>query len=318
METVFTTSLLHPRERFDFWHSVACEQLVSHSSEPETRLEFEAEIKAGSLGNLGLVLFRNSPMNVSHTAVHVSRTGSDELFVCRQISGSVILEQNDREVILTTGHLTLLDPLLPYGAKFLRNSQMLVLKIPRTSLEARVGSARNVAARLITTDRAEDELTSTFSAMMPGLVGKMSAASDEIVANHILDLVAISLANTMDNRARVSSAKAIMLTNIGTAIKSRIADPDLDAQTVADVVGISVRYANVLLAEQGTSIGRLILAKRLARCRQSLQDPAQAHRTVSEIAYGWGFSDMTHFGRRFRDAYGVLPNEFRRLAKLAK
>jgi AraC-like DNA-binding protein len=33
---------------------------------------------------------------------------------------------------------------------------------------------------------------------------------------------------------------------------------------------------------------------------------------VSEIAYGWGFSDMTHFGRRFKAAYGLLPSEYRR------
>jgi error-prone DNA polymerase len=37
---------------------------------------------------------------------------------------------------------------------------------------------------------------------------------------------------------------------------------------------------------------RLIQARRLARCRYALEDPNQAHRTVSEIAYGWGFSDM--------------------------
>jgi AraC-like DNA-binding protein len=57
---------------------------------------------------------------------------------------------------------------------------------------------------------------------------------------------------------------------------------------------------------------RLIQVRRFARCRQALGDPAQMHRSVSEIAYGWGFSDMTHFGRRFKSAYGMLPRECRR------
>ncbi|WP_310353804.1 hypothetical protein [Methylobacterium sp. BE186] len=30
---------------------------------------------------------------------------------------------------------------------------------------------------------------------------------------------------------------------------------------------------------------------------------------MSEIAYGWGFSDMTRFGRRFKAAYGLKPSE---------
>ncbi|MFB6451142.1 helix-turn-helix domain-containing protein [Bradyrhizobium tunisiense] len=51
------------------------------------------------------------------------------------------------------------------------------------------------------------------------------------------------------------------------------------------------------------------------RCRYALENPSHPHRAVSEIAYGSGFSDMTHFGRRFKEAYGVLPSEYRKLAK---
>jgi AraC-like DNA-binding protein len=69
-----------------------------------------------------------------------------------------------------------------------------------------------------------------------------------------------------------------------------------------------------LLADYDTSIRRLIQAKCLARCRKALEDPLQSHRTASEIAYSWGYSDMTHFGRMFRAAYGLLPSELRRLA----
>jgi AraC family transcriptional activator of tynA and feaB len=74
--------------------------------------------------------------------------------------------------------------------------------------------------------------------------------------------------------------------------------------------------ANAVLAVDGTSITRLIRARRLERCRRALEDPSQAHRRVSEIAYGWGFSDRTHFGRSFRAAFGSLPREYRRLAKI--
>jgi AraC-like DNA-binding protein len=38
----------------------------------------------------------------------------------------------------------------------------------------------------------------------------------------------------------------------------------------------------------------------------------QGHRTISEIAYGWGFSGMTHFGRRFKAAFGSSPRDYRK------
>ena len=139
--------------------------------------------------------------------------------------------------------------------------------------------------RLIKPVRVEDCLMSSLSAMLPSLAGKMDTISEEMVGNHALDLIAVSLAKTMQaDRPRVSSAKALVLSNVRSVIEVRLRDPALDAQAVAVAVGVSVRYANAVLADHDTSIMRLIQARRLARCRYALEDPNQAHRTVSEIA----------------------------------
>jgi AraC family transcriptional activator of tynA and feaB len=313
VKTVFSTKLVHPRDKFDFWHSVACKNIVDHDSRPANRLSFEAEIHTGSFGRFELVLFHNSSMRVSHTMRHITHTRSDHLFVCRQISGSIFLQQDTREIVLEAGDVALLDPLRPYDGRFSECSATLVLKVPRRELEVRIGKVRNITARLIKPIRVEDNLTSSLSAKLPSLAGKMNPISEEMVGNHALDLVAVSLAMTMDGRQpRVSSGKALILLNLRSVIEARLSDPTLDAQTVADAAGVSVRYANDILADHDTSIMRLIQARRLARCRSALEDPNQSHRTVSEIAYGWGFFDMTHFARRFKKAYGNLPSEFRR------
>jgi AraC-like DNA-binding protein len=44
-------------------------------------------------------------------------------------------------------------------------------------------------------------------------------------------------------------------------------------------------------------------------------DPRQSHRSISDIAQGWGFTDMTHFGRCFKDEYGLSPRDYRKLQK---
>lgn len=152
--------------------------------------------------------------------------------------------------------------------------------------------------------------------MLPSLAGKMKPTSADIVGSHTLDLIAVSLVKTLDSgKARVSSTKAHVLLSIRSIVEARLRDPILDAQAVADAAGVSVRYANDVLAHYDTSINRLIQARRLARRRYALEDPDQAHRTVCEIAYGWGFSHMTHFARRFKKAYGILPSECQGPAK---
>lgn len=318
MNTVFSTNDVHARDRFDFWHSVACKKLVDHDSQPECRLTFDAKIETGYLGRLELVLFHNSPMRVSHNRRHVAHAKPDHVFVCQQFAGRLFLEQDARGIVLEAGDVALLDPLLPYEGNFLADSNTLVVKVPRRELEARVGKTRNMVARLIRPAKPDDRLMSSLSAMLPSLAGKMTSISEEMVGNHALDLVALSLAKATEaDSPRVSSAKALVLLNIRAAIEARLSDPSLDAQAVADAVGVSVRYANAVLADHDTSIMRLIQARRLERCRYALEDPRQAHRTVSEIAYGWGFSDMTHFGRRFKRAYGILPREYQVIASRA-
>jgi AraC-like DNA-binding protein len=309
MRTIFSTTDVHPRDRFDYWHEAASRNLVGHESEPECQQSFQAELQVGAFAGLGLVMFGNSPMTVAVTAPHAAHADPDQLFICRQLAGKLLLEQEGREAILEPGHITLLDPRLPYSGKFGAGSRMLVLKLRRRLLEARIGKTRELTVRLFKRSGAANQLTSAFLAMLPVYSEGLDLPTEEIVADQVLDLVAVSLANTMQGeKARVSSARSLIIMKLRAAIEARLTDPTLDIKTVAAAAGVSVRYANAVLAEQNTSIMRLVMTRRLVRCRRALEDPSQAHRTVSEIAYGWGFSDMTHFGRKFRAAYGLLPH----------
>ncbi|WP_431266865.1 helix-turn-helix domain-containing protein [Dankookia sp. P2] len=208
--------------------------------------------------------------------------------------------------------MALLDPRLPYVGRFTAGSQLLVLKVPRRALKARIGYVRRAVLRPIRSTGGEGGLASAFLAMLPTYAADLAPAAAEGVMANVLDLIALALtSSTVDHQGAATSAQMLVLMNVRAAIEARLADPSLDATTVAAAAGASVRYANAVLAREGTSIRRLILARRLARCRTALADPSQAGRTVTEIAYDWGFSDMTHFGRSFKDAYGVTPSDFR-------
>jgi AraC-like DNA-binding protein len=37
----------------------------------------------------------------------------------------------------------------------------------------------------------------------------------------------------------------------------------------------------------------------------------QAQRTITDIAFAWGFSDQSHFNRRFKAEYGCAPRDYR-------
>ena len=50
------------------------------------------------------------------------------------------------------------------------------------------------------------------------------------------------------------------------------------------------------------------------RPRRAAHRRLAAPAPIAAVAAGWGFKDPTHFARRFRAAYGLRPQEWRRLA----
>lgn len=313
MQQLFSTRHVHPRERFDYWHDVARKNIVYHDGQPDNRPCFEAEVGVGTLADIGFIRCAISPLTISRTADHIARAKTDDLLLCRLIAGTAAFEQDGREVILKPGDFTLLDPMLPYRGASPSGLDLLVLKFPRQDLEARLGKIGRMVARAMNPLDPETSLASSFLAMLPAHVGKMSQVAEDVIKHQTIDLIALSLAKAVQSGTpRISSARKLVLLKVHAAIERRLSDPALDGEGVAAAAGVSVRYANSVLAEEGTSIARYIQERRLARCRRALEDPQQAHRSLSEIAYGWGFSDMTHFGRSFRKAYGMLPSEYRR------
>jgi AraC-like DNA-binding protein len=50
---------------------------------------------------------------------------------------------------------------------------------------------------------------------------------------------------------------------------------------------------------------------RLDRCHQDLLNPACARKSITEVAYSWGFNNSSHFSRCFKRAFGASPRRFR-------
>lgn len=62
-------------------------------------------------------------------------------------------------------------------------------------------------------------------------------------------------------------------------------------------------------AGEACTVAGWIWARRLEAVRADLCDPALRHRTISDLAFGWGFVDASHFSRAFRARYGRTARE---------
>jgi AraC-like DNA-binding protein len=223
------------------------------------------------------------------------------------------LGQDGREAIIHPGDFTLLDAQRPFTCRYPSQWKQIILKIPHRSLKVRLTSSSELTARAVRNNDGVGGLASGYLAMIPDRVNALQPGVRNQIAEHLLDLAALALAaGTGKDRPPLSSGRALVLLHLRMAIENRLTDDTLDPSTAAAAAGISVRYANALLLQQGTSLERLIVSRRLEHCRRALEDPAQSQRTIGEIAYAWGFSALSHFGRRFKAEFGCSPGDYRR------
>ncbi len=313
MATVYSTNEVHPRDRIAYWVDVATKGFVRHEFRSNIGSAFQGSVRVGSLAALGVATFVCDAAEVCRSARDVARADSDDLLLCLQLSGRSVRCQDGREAVNDAGSFLLLDTRRPFTISFEARASTISFKIPRELLEARLGSVSAMTARAISSQEPIAALTSGFLAMLPAYIDALDIQSAQKVADDALDLIALAFSKENDqNGATLSSARTLALLRLKSAVDAGLCDPELRPGAVAAAAGVSVRYANALLSNEGTSLARYVQDRRLERCRRALGDPAHAHRTIGEIAYSWGFSDLSHFGRRFKAEYGCSPSDYRR------
>jgi len=93
-------------------------------------------------------------------------------------------------------------------------------------------------------------------------------------------------------------------------IDRNLRSPDLNADAIAKIFGLSRAALYRLFAPVG-GVASYIRDARLQRAYREIVDPDCAHRRIGAIAYGLGFTNLSAFDRRFRDAFGASPREAR-------
>jgi AraC family transcriptional regulator, positive regulator of tynA and feaB len=313
MDTVLTLSAIHPRDRLAFWYDVACKVFVDHECHVKTPSRFDVTMQHAALGNLGIVEIDSTGL---HSAAVTSRTISnaeeDVFFLCLQLKGTATFDQDGRETTILPGDFALLDAQRPYCCHYPSDWKQIIIKIPHRALKARLAASSELTACAVHSSDRIGGLASGYMSLIPPRIDGMNPAVKPQIAEHVLDLIVLSLSDMAGKEvAALSSRRALALLRLRTAIENHLADPRLDPSIVAAAAGMSIRYANALLSQQGTSVERLIVLRRLEHCRRALEDPGQSHRTITEIAFAWGFSDQSHFNRRFKAEYGCSPREYR-------
>ncbi len=92
-------------------------------------------------------------------------------------------------------------------------------------------------------------------------------------------------------------------------IEAHLESEDLEPSAIWKAANVSRSRLYRLFASEG-GVARYVIQHRLLRAHHALTNPADP-RTISAIAYDCGFTNVAHFARAFREAFGVTATQVR-------
>lgn len=310
---LLSTADISERRQFAHWQDFICDSLVGLDCTSPHREKFSGSIYNRKFAGLQLSTMTSDQMSLSRSKARIARAREDDFLVAFEGRAQSYGAQDGREAILDVYDFALFDSTRPYEVGFKPEFKHFVLKIPRSALLSRLGNPNAITGTRIPGERGAGRIASHFFLELEQQLDLLDSLQADRLGEIGLDLLAAALAATSSvSRLGESAIRNAWIARIKVLTNSRLSDPALSPKLIATTLGISVRYLNALFSAEELSFDRWIWERRLQRCHAALTDRSQLARSISDIAFSWGFSDMSHFSRSFRQRFGYSPREARR------
>jgi len=255
---------------------------------------------------------------VVHHAPEPAANTREALFLLEiQLHGGSRHAQDGRTADLQAGDFTLLDSTRPHKTTCDAPNKVLVLGIPHTLLRRQLACPERLVARKMAYQESLNRMLVDFAVGLWRRCGLSLCAAEGNLVSALLSLTAAAYANLADAHTVGSAHLEALRQRIIQHIEKHLGDCDLSPNSIAAVLTTSPRYVHVIFSRAEETVSRYILRRRLEECARMLASPSQRTRSVSAIAFDYGFSSCTNFGKVFREHYGLTPTEYRRERCLA-
>ena len=279
---------------------------------PMDERPFTGRIEYGALGEMLLCKVAATNYRFTRSLTTPTPTLPIPMMLVSVSRGSCKFVQRGRTCILTERDWTLIDTKQPLGYTITSPEiEAFVIMLPRPS-DAAIAALfeRGVARR----SNGRWGLSRVLHAMVNESFGEMRRLprfSGRKLGAAITTMAWDALREQIETPQVIGHRDELPM-RVKAYIEANLADPELSVEQIAHACSISVRGLHRHFAEDPAgSVSRYLWQRRLIRCAEALRDPSQAHRSITDVCFSYGFSSSSHFSRLFKDQFGVPPVRYR-------
>lgn len=302
------TSAMAPRQREaatrEFLERFTELDVIEHDCPPEA---IRTHVQGRNLRSFQLMVTDTPWLRIGRNR----RSTTEAVSFGIQLSGQTIKTAGEHCRAFSPGEISLTDFSSPFQWRFTEASTTMCLQFSYAGLCLPVDVIRSAAGDLATSPLYE--LFQTHVLQLHRLLEEdIPASAAESLGSATLELARAVVATVgHDDLARNAVANEALVTRIEAYVQQHLADSGLSPESIAQAHAISVRQLYKLWSDRELGLAEWIIRGRLEGARRDIAKGGSVG--LAAVARRWGFTDATHFGRRFRAAYGISPREWRRV-----
>lgn len=307
-EGFWSTDDARPGMALSYWIEAICEAFLEMKADAE-RESFSAQLAKFQFGPIDLNFVDTDPQEVWRTRAAIARSRQNFFYLLYMRSGHMGVTQRGREAVIMPGDCLLVNSQEPYRFSLPVRNDCLSVQIPEQWLRGWLPHPEDATITPLANHSPWGAtLVSTLGNLHQGALDQI-AIPFGVIADQIGALIALTYGRSSEPLTRHTAS---LLRRLMRSIGERCCDPRIDATTVASEHGISKRYLHLVLAHSGTSFGAVLIEARLTRAKALLDDARFARLSITDIAWRCGFSNPSHFARRFKQRFGTAPADYRK------
>jgi AraC-like DNA-binding protein len=272
--------------------------------------DFEGHVRTARAGDVIISRMEAGRHRVMRTERQARASTQDWLKIVAPLQGSAVVEQHGRQAWVTPGSWAIYDTTGHYEVANPEPSLHLIVLLPRCRLAEHGLRLQPLMGRCIGGHQGISRVTletlrTTFQEL-PAMPPQTARGAGELV----LEMVRLSLLD-LEGTCPKPSLQATFKDRIRSLVGQHLRDPELDLDRLAQLLNCSKRHLHKAFADEDETLSRYILSQRLQACMRELRTAEHRDRTITDIAFSWGFSSGAHFSRVFREHTGQSPSDWR-------
>jgi AraC-like DNA-binding protein len=309
MTILYSTAELGARERFDYWQDVVGANFVPTANRQLSDDWFDGSLSTVAKGSVSFSRIRSLPIEYTRERRDAE---IDQFFISLSFCTEAHVQQGNLLSRQGPGDIVLYDGARPFTASFPNGDDQIVLGVPRALVLRHLPQVERYLNRTLESQTPLGSLARTLlmetctSPAMPTPISERlnGALLDVLSGAYEAAFGSKGPATELRREQQVERVKRYLLANL--------ARTDLTVDSIAAATHLSARTLSRIFAAEDSTVMRWLWQQRLTACHEGLA--SGRFQQVSVAALTFGFSNLSHFSKAFRQAYGIAPQQLLRNA----